>query len=234
MRQPRNDPAPADVPPANEVGVLAALRALLPARGVSLDQAEAIAERQADLLRVLTGVHGPRTPDSVITGLPRVRVVEEPDSPVSATTVWSSGTWLIILSGDEPGDRQRFSLMHEFKHIIDYPAREQLYGDGTWRPMKAEHAADHFAGALLMPKAELLPLIEEGVNPAALSYIFNVSTRAIETRLHQLGIGVTGPCHEGLSLASRGRYYRRTPAPLPPSTALCPRPTVMSHTGEAA
>ena len=44
--------------------------------------------------------------------------------------------------------RQRFSLFHEFKHIIDHPTRDLIENEEM-----AERVADYFAACVLMPKA---------------------------------------------------------------------------------
>ena len=69
--------------------------------------------------------------------------------------------WVVVIRGDEPKVRQRFSLAHELKHIIDddlmtrlagglYPATTLYCADE-----RAERVADRFAAALLMPKVLL-------------------------------------------------------------------------------
>jgi hypothetical protein len=52
---------------------------------------------------------------------------------------------VITLNGAEPYVRQRFSLMHELKHIIDHTTKHYLYGNiaqDEEAAQRAERAAD--------------------------------------------------------------------------------------------
>ena len=91
------------------------------------------------------------------------------DLPVSGCTAWQAGRWLILINGSEPYGRQRFSLAHEFKHVIDHRFRDVLYVD---RPrlsadVQAEQAADYFAACLLMPRAWMKRAWAEGLQSLA-------------------------------------------------------------------
>lgn len=129
-------------------------------------------------------------PNEVITELPRLRI-EHRDLPTSGMSYWDGHAWVICLSSAEPRTRQRFTLFHEFKHIIDHGRAYQLY-QGNPRisgEAQAEQAADYFAGCLLMPKRLLKREWGNGVQrPAALAARFNVSARAADVRLAQLGL----------------------------------------------
>jgi Zn-dependent peptidase ImmA (M78 family) len=99
---------------------------------------------------------------------------------------------VIALNRSEPAVRQRFSLAHEFKHVIDAPFGETLYP--AWRGLsaedRAEHAANHFATCLLMPKAWVRRAYfnqGEHVLPR-LAARFDVSQGAMRYRLESLGI----------------------------------------------
>lgn len=170
--------------------VLASLRAVIPIRRLDFAEALQIAELQAARLLELTGVTEAPTDSGVIAELPRIRVVREP-LPTSGMSYWDGRCWVISLNSSEPVTRQRFTLLHEYKHIVDHGAADRLYA-GTARHSadeQAEHAADYFAGCALMPKRLMKRTWGQGIQrPAALARRFWVSERAIEVRLAQLGL----------------------------------------------
>src|SRR4051794_35994620 len=110
-----------------EPSALAILRALVPDRPVTYFESLRIAELQANRLLEIFDVTGPAVPNELITELPRIEVRLEHDMPVSGCTIWDSGKWIITLNADEPAARRRFSLMHEFKHILDHTTKTRLY-----------------------------------------------------------------------------------------------------------
>ena len=61
--------------------------------------------------------------------LPRIRIEREHGLPVSGAAHWNGCYWVITLNADDHPLRQRFSLMHEFKHVLDHTTRGYLYGD---------------------------------------------------------------------------------------------------------
>src|SRR3954447_23105950 len=109
--------------------VIKQLRDVVPRRRLSTTESLRIAELQANRLLELFDITSDRVPNEIVTELPRVEVRYEHYLPVSGSTYWARGTWIITLDADEPWVRQRFSLMHEFKHIIDHTTRRYLYGD---------------------------------------------------------------------------------------------------------
>ena len=140
--------------------------------------------------------------------------------PCSGSAHWTGQHWLIALSADEPLVRQRFSLFHEAKHVIDHRATQWLYPKYRYSsPVLAEQLADHFAGCVLMPKAWLTSLYCAGqTDLGQLASIFDVSERAIEVRLHYLGlrdlsIDCSRPLHTGVSdLIPKPHQYERATA----------------------
>src|SRR6202521_2060971 len=130
---------------ANNESVLATLRALVPPRMLTHAESLRIAELQANRLLEIFGIAGPRVPSELVAELPRLEVRLEVDLPVSGSTHWERGRWIITLNASEPTVRQRFSLMHEFKHILDHTTRPFLYGDvanDEQAAARAERAAD--------------------------------------------------------------------------------------------
>jgi hypothetical protein len=173
-----------------ERSVLAILRSVMPRRPLRMFELERVAELQANRLLELAGLNAPAVPSQIISDLPRIRVVSVVDLPVSGTAQWVSGQWLLSLNAGEHEARQRFSLAHEFKHVIDHPFRDVIYSCGPGTPSEqAERIADYFAACLLMPKKWVVRSWGNGVQRlSALSEQFEVSPRAMQVRLWQLGL----------------------------------------------
>jgi Zn-dependent peptidase ImmA (M78 family) len=175
--------------------VLRDLRDPIPLRALSLAEGLRLAERQANRLLKIMNVAVPPVPDTVITELPRIQVERIALGPVSGATEWSHGRWLILVNSTEPPGRQRFSLAHEFKHVLDHPFAATLYPDDRNRvdQHRAEQVCDHFAACLLMPRRLLEPRWEAGFrNPIALARLFRVSPTAMRFRLRATGLREAG------------------------------------------
>lgn len=167
------------------------LRDLVPLRPLTQAEALRIAENQANRLLALAELTGPPFHEEVITELPRTQVVRMPDIPVSGSAHWSKGRWVIALNQSESLARQRFSLAHEFKHVLDNPFIGFLYPKQQgWTPAdRAERVCDYFAACLLMPKVWVRRAWTEGVQDLrGLARRFNVSQSAMNVRLLQLGL----------------------------------------------
>lgn len=170
---------------------LASLRALLPRRVVDFSEALQIAEQQArrlvDLINDIDGVH-----ELHFAHMPRMRVVRE-DLPVSGLSYWNGQEWVIALSRSESQTRQRFTLLHEFKHIVDHGSTDLLYkGDRRQTAeQQAEAAADFFAGCALVDKRQLKSAWGNRIQRVEdLASHFSVSLEAIRVRLSQTGLDV--------------------------------------------
>lgn len=174
-----------------EQSVLATLRALVPNRPLAPSEALWIAELQANRLLQHFAVETNAVPEEIVSEFPRVRVVREKGLPVSGAAHWNGRHWIITVNADEPAFRQRFTIMHEFKHIIDHTTKDRLYRDRTFQtaPEQAERVADYFAACLLMPKRVVKRLWCQGnQNIVGLAEMLFVSTRALRFRLDQLGL----------------------------------------------
>lgn len=135
-------------------GLLERLRALVPPRALTPTEARLIAERQAAILLTHARITVPAVDESVITDLPFVTVTERPGFPTSGMVTQTDSGWVIVLRAEEAKTRRRFSLAHEFKHILDDPLIEKLYParDGFSAHERAEWTCDYFAACLLMPR----------------------------------------------------------------------------------
>ncbi|MFD3399871.1 ImmA/IrrE family metallo-endopeptidase [Kribbella sp. NPDC058693] len=169
--------------------VLAALRSVIPDREVVFAQARKVAEIQANRFLALCDVEFSPVPSKIVSSLPRIRIVfEKLPTWVSGTSHWNGTHWIIVLNKSEPPVRQRFTLMHEFKHIIDHGRTDLLYtGNSRYTAVEqAERAADYFAACVLMPKKLLKAAWSRGIQTSArLARDFDVSTVAMEVRLSQ-------------------------------------------------
>jgi Zn-dependent peptidase ImmA (M78 family) len=173
--------------------VLGSLRAVIPERGdVTFAEALRIAELQANKLLEHHDLTDYATPWQLITELPKL-TVRYGGQLVSGASYWdqSVGSWIIQLSRADSWQRRRFTLAHEYKHIIDHGRQSLLYR-GTRRTaaaLQAEQAADYFAGCLLVPRRMLKRAWGNGIQRTAeLARLFQVSEQAIGVRLRQCGL----------------------------------------------
>lgn len=172
-------------------GVLTTLRDFVPIRPLTRTEAYRIAELQASRFLKLVDVNEGPVSERIITELPRFQVQRFSPLPVSGATQWANGKWMILLNGNESIARQRFSLAHEFKHIVDHRFVDILYARIADREREAfvESVCDYFAGCLLVPRPWLKKAWGEGVQrPADLATRFGVSHQAIQVRLSQTGL----------------------------------------------
>jgi hypothetical protein len=178
------------------LSLLGCLRQVSPRRDITFSEALRIAELQANkMLDYVSSVAGSELDclwEQVIGSLPRVQVVYEA-LPVSGTSHWNGRTWIIALNPHESLARQRFTLLHEFKHIVDHGQVARLYTGDRRRAGReqAELAADYFAGCALVPKRLLKAAWGNGLQrPLELAEHFGVSVAAIQVRLAQTGLSI--------------------------------------------
>jgi Zn-dependent peptidase ImmA (M78 family) len=175
--------------------MLTSLRDLMPLRSLSQSEALRLAELQATRLLVLTDTTAGPVPEGVITELPGVEVVYDHSAtaPSSGLFRWEHGRYLIVIDGTEiPVGRQRFSLAHEFKHVLDYPFVTTLYPalPGMTSKERQEQVCEFFAACLLMPRTWVKQAWcnERVQEPGRLSRRFGVSAAAMRVRLSTLGL----------------------------------------------
>lgn len=174
--------------------VLAELRAVSPPRPLAPWDAQQVAERQAARLLRRHGLSTPPVPEEVIADLSYVRVRYVQARALAATARWSRAQrkWVILINQDDTAGRRRFSLAHEFKHVVDHRLKALIYRDrrATSAYLQAERAADVFAAALLMPKAWVKrAFYDEGLrDERVLARRFGVSVAAMRVRIDQLGL----------------------------------------------
>ena len=174
-----------------ERSVLTLLRGVVPRRNLTPSEAYRIAELQANRLLEHFEIRTNSVPSEIVTELPRIRIEREHGLPVSGSAHWNGRYWIVTVSAEDHRYRQRFSLMHEFKHIVDHTTKDHLYCDrpGMTAHEQAERVADYFAACLLMPKRVVKRLWGEGhQDVTGLSETLQVSPAALRYRLDQLGL----------------------------------------------
>ncbi len=186
--------------------VLTALRDVVPVRALTVPEAMRIAELHATKLLDLSGISEPPVPEQIITELPRVQVERVKLAGLSGAAQWSHGRWLIVLNGGEIPTRQRFSLAHEFKHVIDNRFHGMLYPatHGQTRREREEQVCDFFAGCLLMPRTWLKRAWGGGQQDVRqLAATFDVSQMAMRVRLMQTGLDPLATARDPIGARAR-------------------------------
>ena len=191
--------------------VLKTLRTLMPARVLTYHEALQRAELQAGRLLALHQIQEGPVPIEIVTEQPCIRVKHSYDLPASGSAHWNGTDWIITLNAGEYEQRQRFSLLHEYKHILDHSTRHLIQGDPRSKltaEQMAEKVADYFAACALMPKAWVkTAFCSETQSVEQLAAKFQVSPKAMSYRINQLGL--TEPVDRCLTEQSRSRAAGR-------------------------
>lgn len=178
--------------------IMKQVRDIMPARPISSNEAHILAERQAtELLRLLKVSHVP-IPVARLSELPRVEIqVESRYNMLNKSGFshrWENGRWLIVVNKHDMPGRRRFTLAHEFKHVLDHSIASIAYarlgrGDAKQQGRQIEHICDYFAACLLMPRMVVKRAWANGIQDTdALAGLFKVSVTAMEIRLAHLGL----------------------------------------------
>lgn len=171
--------------------VIRLLRELVPHRAMTWTEAHSVAERQAMLLLKLTGVDEPWVPQFVISNLPSVFVDWRREWPTDGMSFKAGHQWRIVIRSSDVLQRQRFSLAHEFKHVLDDPfvdLMSQHIGPAQ-RKQRAERLCNYFAASFLMPRAWIKRDWCGGMQSIkTLAKRYFVSEEAMSTRLSELGL----------------------------------------------
>jgi Zn-dependent peptidase ImmA (M78 family) len=165
------------------------LRDMVPLRRLSTAEALTIAERQAKALLRLSGATQAPVSEEVIAALPHIQIERAATGKPAAAAQWSHGRWLILLNEAHSRGRQRWSLAHELKHVLDHPFANVLYPRGNPYGELPERVSDYFAACLLMPSRWLRQAWAAGIrNEPDLARHFAVSREAVRVRLLQVGL----------------------------------------------
>lgn len=190
-----------------DIDIVERLRAITPKRALTWTEVHAVAEQQATLLLALNHVQEPPVPQFVISSLPGVVVDWKADWPSSGMSVHLDGIWRIVLKSSESRQRQRFTLAHEFKHVLDDPVVDRLFRHlpEERRDERAETLCNYFAACLLMPRGWIKKDWCAGIQDVrALARRYYVSREAMTTRLSELGL-----THATLALEPRSQVHAR-------------------------
>ena len=176
-------------PQAPKRDVLKPLRSLQPTRRLRGFEHLQIAERQATELHSMLKQTGPPADLAWLMDHDGITVVLVPRWKMdgrSGMSTWTEGQWVIGINRGNPHARRRFTLCHEFKHVLD-ASRDRLTYQGLSDGQR-EQIADYFAACSLMPKTWVRRAWTSGIqDPEAFAGLFNVSLQAMERRLRYLG-----------------------------------------------
>lgn len=195
--------------------LIAELRGIAPSRPLSYGESLQVARLQASRLRRWAKANTPDINLAWLLNQATVPVNLVPSHKLNEesglTTNAISGRLEMYLNRAEPAKRQRFSLLHEFKHVLDFDAADQLHAHlGSGNPQaqanQIELIANEFAGQALMPKRLVVSTWVKTQNLALTAGLFNVSLEAMKTRLTRLGLIGDAP--------ARPRRYFRFSGPL--------------------
>lgn len=202
----------------------AELRGIAPKRALTYGQSLQVARWQAARLRSWT--EGTR-PDINLIWLVKQRLVPVNFAPSyklgeesGMTTDQVSGKLEMFINEGEPDVRQRFSLLHEFKHVLDFDDASVLHsklgrGNEKVKRVMIEAVANEFAAHVLMPTPMVKREWFTWQDLSTVANIFNVSTEAMGYRLEKLGIlGERKPTPRA--------YFRRSTPQQSPCDQLCP------------
>jgi uncharacterized protein DUF955 len=177
--------------------LITSLRTLAPNRPLSYGESIQVARLQAARVRTWLGSDSPdinliwlRQQRAVpVSFVPSYRLGE--DSGITTNAV--SGRLEIFINEQEPHQRQRFSLLHEFKHVLDFDDASTLHarlgsGDVKRRALQIELICNDFAAHVLMPTALVKRAWFESQNLSLCATLFNVSPEAMSKRLAVLGL----------------------------------------------
>ncbi|MGH8388611.1 MAG: ImmA/IrrE family metallo-endopeptidase, partial [Pseudomonas sp.] len=141
---------------------------------------------------------------------------------------YSRGRWHIVINSDDHVTRRRFTLGHEFKHVLDHPFIDVLYPDAKGKPSseRAERICDYFSACLIMPRTWVKRAWSDGTcDQQALASLFHASAPAMAIRLERLGLSAPRKRCDQTSKPSQ-RYWCRGKvlAAITTEKGSCPKP----------
>jgi Zn-dependent peptidase ImmA (M78 family) len=166
------------------------MRALSPSWSISPREARWIAERQAKLLLVETGITTAPVPERIVRELAGVTVYPLAQMPIKGLLGASKPSGRggdILIDSSLPLAERRVTLMHELKHIIDGGHTTKLRQRGS--QSSGEALCTDFALSVLMPASWLRADWQAGNRDVrALAERYQVPVEAVSHRLHTLGL----------------------------------------------
>lgn len=133
----------------------------------------------------------------------RVFSLPEESRDVDAFSLWHDGKPFIFLNTMKSGERGRFDAAHELGHLV-------LHRHGAPQGREAEHEADGFASAFLMPRGAVLAAAPAYIDVDRLIRLkanWDVSVAALAHRLHGVGV-LSDWVYRNLCIEIAQRGYR--------------------------
>jgi len=200
---------------SNPSNTVRQLRALMPSWKLGPYQAKGVAERQALRALAIWRINDAPVDLGPLLELPRIAVrVDARLARLGISGLSESrrgGGWTITINQADSSTRRRFTLAHEFKHVIDHPFLRTLYPNDTQRDSPAAEAiCDYFAACLLMPRAWVKQLWYGGLQDIdVLAARFRVSPAAMSRRLQDMRLIDRATQHGVTRRIDVTRYFRR-------------------------
>lgn len=187
------------------------LRALAPNRALSYGESVQVARLQA--------AHVRKWADATEPAINLIWLVKQRLVPVNfvgshqlneesgLTTNAVDGKLQVFINQNEPDVRQRFSLLHELKHVLDFDDADRLHarlgsGQQQRQAQQIEWICNEFAAHVLMPTALVKRAWYQTQDVTLAASLFHVSSEAMATRLERLNL--TGEPHPAPRV-----YFRR-------------------------
>lgn len=202
---------------SRERTVIEQVRDLMPRRALSLMEAYSVAEHQAYKLLELLDIKAPHVTYDKLLALPNIEIALEPSylmNHFAGISHFNRGRWVIFVDKNDIHGRRRFTLAHEFKHVIDHSLDKLAYarfgyGDDERRRVHIEAICQHFAACFLMPKSWVKNSWGNGIQDVYdLASLFQVSVTAMDVRLRQMGL-----LDDETNREVRTYFRRRAPLP---------------------
>lgn len=134
----------------------------------------------------------------------------------------ANGEPVVVVGGDWPGDRQRFTLAHELGHLI---LHGRLRGELARDEDKEETACHRFAGAFLMPRIAVVEQFgtkRSWIEPAELLHAkleWGLSMSAMIFRARDAGVLSKSNAGKMFGYFKKQKWLSREPGPqLPPES----------------
>lgn len=123
----------------------------LPAQITAYEDIESVAARVRKAWQLGTGPIGNLMDKMEEEGIKVILTPHDGGKKFDGLVAKANGHTIIVVGQDWPGDRQRFTLAHELGHLVLH---------GRLAPvLDEERACNHFAGAFLVPKEEVIRLL---------------------------------------------------------------------------
>jgi Zn-dependent peptidase ImmA (M78 family) len=178
--------------------LLGELRKLAPNRPLTYGESIQVARLQAARFRAW--IDASDEPAVNLAGLVNQRVITVHFVPSHVlneesglTTDLMDDKLQVFINEGEPQVRQRFSLLHEWKHVLDFPNASNLHrnlgvGNDNLKSIRVELIANEFAAHVLMPTHLVKRVWFKTQDTTLAASLFNVSPEAMNTRLTKLGL----------------------------------------------